>query len=347
MTACKQQIGRLMAAFLFPGNRLGPRAEPERKFRFMEKVRRTLVEQRYSGRTCRAYADWIRRYIVFHGRRHPIDLDAEDAKAFLSDLAVRQRVAASTQNQALAALFFLYNKVLLRPLRPMPDMVRARVTRRLPVVLTPEEVRQVLRRLTDPERLVVALLYGSGLRIQECVSLRIKDVDTDRGEIIVRAGKGDKDRRVPLAQSAIPDVARARRVAREVWQRDRRSGIRTTGVAEALLRKIPSADADWSWFYVFPAARTFIDGGNVRRRHHLHASQVQRLLPEVAKAAGLTKRVTCHAFRHSFATHLLESGTDIRTIQELLGHASLKTTMVYTHVLNRGALGVRSPADTL
>lgn len=336
-----------MAAFLIPRNQLGPKADPERKFRFMEKVRRSLIEHRYSRRTCAAYADWIRRYIIFHGRRHPIDLDAEDAKAFLSDLVVRQRVAASTQNQALAALLFLYGKVLLKPLRPMHDMARARVTRRLPVVLTPEEVRQVLRRLTDPERLVVALLYGSGLQIQECVSLRIKDVDTDRLEIIIRAAKGDKDRRVPLAQSSIPDMARARRIAREVWQRDRRSGIRTTGIGEALLRKIPSADTDWSWFYLFPATRTFVDQGDVHRRHHLHASQVQRILPEVARAAGLTKRVTCHAFRHSFATHLLESGTDIRTIQELLGHASLKTTMMYTHVLNRGALGVRSPADAL
>lgn len=336
-----------MAAFLIPANQLGPKPEPERKFRFMEKVRQALMEHRYSRRTCAAYADWIRRYIIFHGRRHPIDLDAEDAKAFLSDLAVRLRVAASTQNQAFAALLFLYGKVLLKPLRPMPDMARARITRRLPVVLTPEEVRQVLRRLTDPERLVVALLYGSGLRIQECVSLRIKDVDTDRREIIVRAGKGDKDRRVPLAESAIPDVARARRIAREIWQRDRRSGIRTTGIGEALLRKIPSADTDWYWFYLFPATRTVIDDAGKRRRHHLHASQVQRVLPEVARAAGLTKRVTCHAFRHSFATHLLESGTDIRTIQELLGHASLKTTMMYTHVLNRGALGVRSPADSL
>jgi len=313
----------------------------------MEKVRRALAEHRYSRRTCAAYADWIRRYIIFHGRRHPRDLDAEDVKGFLSDLAVRRRVAASTQNQALAALLFLYNRVLHRPLRPLPDMVRARVTRRLPVVLTAEEVRQVLRRLTDPERLVVSLLYGSGLRIQECVSLRIKDVDTERREIIVRGGKGDKDRRVPLAQSALPDVARARRIAREVWEQDRRNKVRTTEIAEAYLRKVPTAAAEWGWYYLFPAARTFVDEGGGRRRHHLHASQVQRVVPAAAKNAGIAKRVSCHAFRHSFATHLLESGTDIRTIQELLGHTNLRTTMIYTHVLNRGALGVRSPADAL
>lgn len=336
-----------MAAFLIPRNQLGGAPEPERKYRFMEKVRRILLEHRYSPRTCSAYADWIRRYIVFHGRRHPIDLDMDDARAFLSDLATNKRVSASTQNQALAALLFLYDKVLRRPLPRMPDMVRARVARRLPVVLTPEEVRQILRRMTDPERLVVSLLYGSGLRIEECVSLRIKDIDMDRREIVVRRAKGDKDRRAPLAEASLKDIARAQRIAREVWEHDRRSGIRTTNVAESFLRKSPTTDTAWGWFYLFPAARTFADDEGVRRRHHLHASQVQRMVPEVARAAGIAKRVTCHAFRHSFATHLLESGTDIRTIQELLGHASLQTTMIYTHVLNRGALGVRSPADAL
>jgi integron integrase len=336
-----------MADLLIPANHLGAKSEPERKYRFMEKVRRALTEQRYSRRTCAAYAEWIRRYIVYHGRRHPIDLDSEDAKAFLSDLAVRRRVSASTQNQALAALVFLYDKVLARPLRRMPDMTRARVTRRLPVVLTQAEVRLVLARLTHPGRLVVSLLYGSGLRIEECLSLRIKDVDTDRREIVVRRAKGDKDRRVPLADATLADLAHARRLARELWERDRRAGVRVTGIGEALLRKLPTADASWSWYYLFPAARAFIDAEGVSRRHHLHASHVQRLIPDVSRAAGIAKRVTCHSFRHSFATHLLESGTDIRTIQELLGHSSLKATMIYTHVLNRGALGVRSPADSL
>lgn len=311
----------------------------------MEKVRRRLWEERYSPRTRQAYAEWVRRYILFHGRRHPADLDATDVQAFLSDLAVR--VSASTQNQAFAALVFLYAKVIRRPLQPLRDVARARVTRRVPVVLTPAEVRAVIGRLQDPERLVVSLLYGSGLRINECVSLRVKDVDCERREIVVRGGKGDKDRRVPLAATAIADVQRALRRARERWRGDARDGVRTTGITPSLARKLPYAEGDWWWYYVFPATRIFRDPQGVPRRHHLHASQVQRIVPEAARAAGIAKRVTCHVFRHSFATHLLESGTDIRTIQELLGHRTLQTTMIYTHVLNRGALGVRSPADAL
>jgi integron integrase len=254
---------------------------------------------------------------------------------------------ASTQNQAYAALHFLYARVLRRPLRPLTGVARARVTRRVPVVLTPREVRDVLARLRNPARLVTSLLYGSGLRINECVALRVKDVDLERREIVVRGGKGDRDRRVPLAVSAVPDVERALRAAHELWREDTRARIRVSGIPEGLRRKIPSADASWSWYYVFPATRTFTDTQGTTRRHHLHASLIQRAVPEAAKEAGIAKRVTCHVFRHSFATHLLESGTDIRTIQELLGHRSLQTTMIYTHVLNRGGLGVRSPADAL
>lgn len=336
-----------MSLPLIPESHLTSSAEPARRYRFMEKVRRVLVERRYSPRTQKAYANWVLRYIKFHGRRNPVDLDVEDVKAFLSDLAVRQRVSASTQNQAQAALIFLYGLVVGRPLVRVTDFARARVTRRVPVVLTPAEVRAVLQRLEDPERLVVSLLYGSGLRIAECVALRVKDVDCERREITVRGGKGDKDRRVPMAASAIADVQRALRIGREIWRRDRAGSVRTTGLSPGLMRKIPRADAEWIWYYVFPATRTLIDGEGVVRRHHLHPTQVQRALPAIARAAGITKRVTCHVFRHSFATHLLESGTDIRTIQELLGHTSLKATMIYTHVLNRGGLGVRSPADAL
>lgn len=336
-----------MTHFRIPAGHLGPVAEPARKYRLMEQVRRKLAEARYSARTRRAYAGWIRRYILFHGRRHPMDLDVEDVRAFLSHLAVVRRVSASTQNQAMAALLFLYGRVLRRPLSRMHGVERARVTRRVPVVLTPAEVRAVLQRLRNPDRLVVALLYGSGMRINECVALRAKDVDCERREIVVRGGKGDRDRRVPLAEATIPDVQRALRAAHEAWRHDRRTGARTTGLAGGLARKLPSADSSWSWYYLFPAARTFLDEAGVLRRHHLHATQVQRSVPRAARAAGITKRVTCHVFRHSFATHLLEAGTDIRTIQELLGHRSLQTTMIYTHVLNRGALGVRSPADSL
>jgi integron integrase len=336
-----------MTAPLIPLTHLGGVPEPARRYRFMEKVRLALAERRFSPRTQRVYADWVRRYVIFHGRRHPADLDGDDVRSFLSDLAVRQRVSASTQNQALAALRFLYAEVVRRPLARVGGIERARVSQRVPVVLSVQEVRAVLYRLREPQRLVVSLLYGSGLRIQECVSLRVKDVDCERREIVVRGGKGDKDRRVPLAQSAVADVQRALRSAREVWNGDRRADVRVTGIPAGLLRKIPSADRGWSWYYLFPATRVFIDDQGVERRHHLHATHVQREIPEAARAAQIGKRVTCHVFRHSFATHLLEAGTDIRTIQVLLGHTNLRTTMIYTHVLNRGALGVRSPADAL
>jgi integron integrase len=320
--------------------------EPERRFRFMEVVRRVSRENRYSARTQEAYAGWIRRFILFHGRRHPSDLDGDDVRAFLSDLAARHRVAASTQNQALAALLFLYTKVLRRSLSPATDIVRAQASRRLPVVLTPSEVRLMLSRLREPSRLCVALMYGSGLRVLECVSLRVKDVDLERREITVR-GKGDKDRRTPLAESAVADVKRALRDAHRRWRADARLGVRATGIAPGLSRKLPNADREWGWSYLFPATRTFVDAEEVRRRHHLHASVVQRAVKQAAREARLSKRVSCHAFRHSFATQLLESGSDIRTIQELLGHTDLRTTMIYTHVLGRGGLGVRSPADSL
>ena len=205
----------------------------------------------------------------------------------------------------------------------------------------------MLAELRQPDRLVVSLLYGSGLRLMECVSLRIKDVDIERREITVRSGKGDKDRRTPLAESAIGDLQRAIRAANTLWHRDRRGDVRATGIDGALSRKLPNADREWPWWYVFPATRTFTDSTGIRRRHHLHESQVQRAVKLAATAARVGKRVTCHSFRHSFATHLLEEGADIRTIQELLGHADVRTTMIYTHVLNRGGLGVRSPADRL
>lgn len=313
----------------------------------MEMVRRAMRERRYSSRTEEAYTAWIRRYVLFSGRRHPADLDVVDVQAFLSDLAVRQRVSASTQNQALAAISFLYAGVLRRPLPPVSGVVPASVPRRLPAVLSASDVRQILAHLRDPARLVVSLLYGSGLRILECVSLRVKDIDIERREITVRGGKGNKDRRAPLADSAVGDVRRALRASHVTWRADERRGVRVTGIEGALAQKLPNADREWPWSYLFPATRTFVDRSRVARRHHLHETQVQRAVKEAATAAKLGKRVTCHAFRHSFATHLLESGADIRTIQELLGHSDVRTTMVYTHVLNRGGLGVRSPADRL
>ena len=227
------------------------------------------------------------------------------------------------------------------------EIVPANRPVRLPIVLSQMEVKAVLEQLAEPDRLVVSLLYGSGLRILECVSLRVKDVDLERREITVRSGKGGKDRRTTLAASAVVEVKRMLRRAHGVWREDRRRTIRVTGIEGALARKLPNADAEWPWFYLFPATRTFVDSEGTLRRHHLHETQVQRAVRCAVAAAGLSKRVTCHSFRHSFATHLLEGGADIRTIQELMGHSDVRTTMIYTHVLNRGGLGVQSPADRL
>jgi integron integrase len=313
----------------------------------MEVVRRGLRERRFSRRTEEAYVSWIRRYIVYHGRRHPRELGEPEVKRFLSALAVEDQVAASTQNQALAALTFLYDHVLGRPLTRMDGIEPARRSQHVPVVLSEVEMRGVLGHLNDPYRLCVMLMYGSGLRLLECMTLRVKDVDCDRHEITVRNGKGGKDRRTPLADVCLPAIERLLKQQRTQFDRDRHRDIRSTGISSALLRKYPNADREWPWRYLFTARRTFVDEGNIRRRHHLHETMVQRVVRDAVGAAKLTKRATCHSFRHSFATHLLEQGADIRTVQELLGHSDIRTTMIYTHVLNRGGLGVRSPIDRL
>jgi integron integrase len=332
---------------LIPESHLHGPSQPERPYRLMEQVRLRLRELRYSPRTETAYVFWIRRFIVHHDRRHPADLGEDDVRAFLSHLALADQVAASTQNQALAAITFLYARVLRRPLNRVEGIAPAPRPRRIPVVLSQREIRALLAHLRDPTRLCAQLLYGSGLRVTECVSLRIKDVDFDRREITIHGGKGDKVRRVPLADAATKPLQRQIAEAQLLHARDRHAGIELTGLTPALLRKYPTSAADWRWAYVFPAARTFVDEASVRRRHHLHESVLQRAVRAAATAAGLAKRVSCHTLRHSFATHLLESGADIRTVQELLGHTDLRTTMRYTHVLHRGALGVRSPADGL
>lgn len=306
-----------------------------------------MRERRFSQRTERAYVFWIRRFIVFHGMRHPADLGVAEVRAFLSDLAVNVGVAASTQNQAMAALAFLYGEVLRRPIGRVNGIVPARRPRRMPVVLSQREVRAVLAQLNGAIRTCVALMYGGGLRLVECVSLRIKDIDLDRRVITVRAGKGDKDRRTPVGESVLRDLRAAIALARRRNERDRRLGVRTTGLSPSLARKYPRAESDFSWSYLFPATRTFVDPDGTHRRHHLHESVIQRALTAAGRAAGLTKRVHAHALRHSFATHLLEAGADIRTLQELLGHTDVRTTMIYTHVTNSGGIGVRSPIDAL
>ncbi len=332
---------------IIPSVVLDAPADPARRFRLLELVRRRLRERRYSRRTEEAYVFWIRRYVVHHGRRHPRELGADEVRAFLSHLAAEARVAASTQNQALAALQFLYGRVLDRPLGAVEGITPARRSQHVPVVLSQREVRALLDRLSGPVKLCGALMYGSGLRLLEALALRVKDVDLDRFEILVRNGKGGKDRRTPLAQTLAPELQRWLVVREQRFRDDVRRRTGTGGLSEPLLRKLPSARFDWAWQYVFPAGRTTVDANGLRVRHHLHESVIQRAVKDAAAGAGLTKRVTCHSLRHSFATHLLESGADIRTVQELLGHSDVRTTMIYTHVLNRGGLGVRSPGDSL
>ena len=313
----------------------------------MEIVRRRLREKRYRARTVQAYVYWIRRYIIFHERKHPAELREEHVRAFLSDLATSARVAASTQNQALAALTFLYDTVLERPLTRIEGITAARRPKRVPDVLSYEEIRKLLRQLDEPARLCAMIMYGSGLRLTECVTLRVKDVDIERREITVHGGKGDKDRRVPLAESCVSPLKRAIQDVSDRHRHDRRADVRTTGMEESFLRKHPNADRELSWTYVFGAARTIVDDQGTRRRHHMHQTVLQRAVKRATDAAGLTKRVSCHTFRHSFATHLLESGVDVRTVQTLLGHRDLKTTMQYLHISSRGRAGIRSPADNL
>ena len=331
-----------------PQSHLTATPEPARRFRLLEQVRRGLRLRHYSKRTEIAYCAWVRRFVLFHRRRHPSVMGEPEISAFLNHLATEGRVCASTQNQALHALLFLYRHILCRDMGLIPGLTPAKRGRRLPVVLSVSEVRSILSRMRGVARLCASLMYGSGLRLSECTELRVKDIDFDRNEIMVRVGKGDKDRRVPLPRLASAALRIQMERVRQQFERDLRSGVMGAPLPGALERKMPNADRDWGWQYVFPAARVYVDStSGKRRRHHIHESAIQRALAEAVRSSGITKHATCHSLRHSFATHLLESGSDIRTIQELLGHTSLQTTMIYTHVLNRGGLGVQSPADRL
>jgi integron integrase len=301
-----------------------------------------------SRRTEDAYVGWIRRFVRFHGRRHPRELGRAQVEAFLTHLAAERKVAASTQNQALGALLFLYRHVLGIDLGWLGSVERPRRPKRLPVVLTAAEVAAVLARLDGTVWLVASLLYGSGLRLLECLRLRVKDLDLVRREIRVRSGKGDRDR-VTMVPACLVEALRLQveRVA-ALHDADSRDGYDGVALPGALDRKKPGAARDLAWQFVFPAPKRSRDEtSNLERRHHLHATVVQRAFRHAVVASGLRKAASCHSLRHSFATHLLESGHDIRTVQELLGHRSVQTTMIYTHVLNRGGLGVRSPLDRL
>jgi integron integrase len=295
-----------------------------------------------------SYLGWIRRFILFHGKRHPLELGEQEVTVFLSDLAVNRRVSASTQNQALAAVLFLYEEVLGHELEELADVVRARRPTRLPVVLTRDEVRALLDRLTGANWLMASLLYGSGLRLLECVRLRAKDLDLGRCEILVRDGKGQKDRVTLLPKALVAPIEEQLKRGKADHERDLKHDAGCVELPQALSVKYPNAKREWGWQWVFPASRQYRDpaSGDLRR-HHQHETVLQKAVRRAATLEGFTKPVTCHTLRHSFATHLLEAGYDIRTIQELLGHSDVRTTMIYTHVLNRGGFGVRSPLDAM
>lgn len=309
-------------------------------------MRAQLRTRRYSPRTVDIYTQWVDRYVRFHGKQHPRALDAAHVRAFLTDLATRRRISAATQNQAMAAILFLYREVLGIPMGPPEGVTPAKRSSHIPTVLGVEDVARVLDTLRGTQALAASLLYGSGLRIAECCALRVKDIDLTRGEILVRGGKGARDRRTMLPASLIPTLRSHLKKVATLHTRDLARGHGAVELPDALDRKLPYAARELAWQWVFPAARTYVErSSGIVRRHHIDPSVIQRAVAAASKAAGIARRVTCHTFRHSFATHLLENGYDIRTVQELLGHKDVSTTMIYTHVLNRGGLGVKSPLD--
>lgn len=317
--------------------------------RFLDQVRDAVRTRHYSRRTEEAYLGWTKRFILFHGKRHPAAMGADEVNAFLSHLAVDGNVSASTQAQALSALVFLYRHVLDDPLPWIDDIVRASRPRKLPVVLSRDEVRSVLGRMHGTPRLVAAILYGGGLRLLEALRLRIKDVDFAARLLVIREGKGAKDRRTMLPDSLEQALRVQIDLVRRIHRKDLAAGRGQVWLPDALERKYSNAGREFAWQYLFPASRLAVDPrSGIERRHHLDESAVQRAVKEAVRAAGVEKNAGCHTLRHSFATHLLEDGYDIRTIQELLGHADVKTTMIYTHVLQRtGGRGVRSPLDVM
>jgi len=318
-------------------------AHPEK---LLAKARRLMRARHLSPRTEQAYLSWVRRYARYHGLRHPALLGVDEVVEYLTHLANERRVSRSTQAQAMSALLFLYREVLSIPIDDVRSVVRARVPGRLPVVLSQSEVRRILAELSGDSWLAALLLYGSGLRLNECLSLRVKDLDLDRREVTVRRGKGSKDR-VTMLPLAVREPLRGQlERVQALHERDLAAGGGEVVLPEALFRKAPSWSRHFGWQWVFPASRRYVERGTgIVRRHHMHETVVQRAFRRAVLASGVTKHATCRTLRHSFATHLLEDGYDIRTVQELLGHADVSTTMIYTHVLNRGGRGVRSPLD--
>lgn len=318
------------------------------KPKLLDQVRTAIRLRHYSLRTEKAYVHWIKRFILFHNKRHPCEMGESEVGQFLSFLATESHVSASTQNQALNALLFLYREVLETPIGYINGVVRAKRPKRLPVVLSRPEVKGILEFLEGTEWLMAMLLYGAGLRLMECLRLRVKDIDLVTNQIIVRGGKGDKDRVTMLPTAVQEPLRRHLAAVKTQYQRDVASGQGGVSLPDALEKKYPTASKEWSWQFVFPASKYSTDPrSGQKRRHHLHETVLQKAVKEACRKAGLSKHAGCHTLRHSFATHLLEAGYDIRTVQELLGHKDVNTTMVYTHVLNRGGRGVCSPADRL
>lgn len=316
--------------------------------RLLDLVRSKIRLKHYSIRTEQSYLDWIKRYILFHDKRHPKEMGAAEVEAFLTHLAVKGKVAASTQNQAKSAILFLYRDVLDQELPWLDNIEQARTPKRLPVVLTSAEVQAVLSRLTGTDWLMVSLLYGAGLRLMECVRLRVKDVEFSRKEILVRDGKGFKDRITMLPQALVAPLKKHLEHVQQLHAQELTQGYGSVYLPYALDKKYPNAAYDWCWQYVFPAKNRSQDPrSNAVRRHHISEQVLQRAVKQAVRDTGIAKPATPHTLRHSFATHLLEGGYDIRTVQELLGHSDVSTTMIYTHVLNKGGRGVTSPLDHL
>jgi len=320
----------------------------DNKPKLLDQLREGLRARHYSRRTEQTYCSWVKRFIYFHNVRHPAEMAEPEINAFLTHLSVKEKVSASTQNQALSALLFLYCHVIGREIGDLGDVIRARNPKRLPVVMSRDEVKAVLKNLQGDKWLMASLMFGSGLRLMECLRLRVQDIDFLRNEILVRDGKGAKDRITMLPESIKFPLQKHLKQVKAIHEKDLTAGWGSVLLPEALDRKYPNAPKDWRWQWVFPQENRWKNPKTGEEgRHHVHESIIQKAVTVSVRKAGLSKRATCHTFRHSFATSLLENGYDIRTVQELLGHKDVKTTMIYTHVLNRGGKGVKSPMDEL
>jgi len=316
--------------------------------KLLDRLREALRTRHYSRRTEQTYCHWVKRFILFNNVRHPQEMAEPEINAFLTHLAIKEKVSASTQNQALSALLFLYRHVIGREVGDLGNVIRARKPKRLPVVMTRDEVKAVLANLSGDKQLMASLMYGAGLRLMECLRLRVQDIDFARNEIIIRDGKGAKDRITMLPESLKVLLQDHLTRVKAIHAKDLADGWGRVQLPEALDRKYPNAPTEWRWQWVFPQENRWKNSKTGEEgRHHIDESLLQKAVKDAVVRAGLTKRATCHTFRHSFATHLLEGGYDIRTVQELLGHQDVKTTMIYTHVLNRGPAAVRSPIDAL